>query len=133
MHLFRFEHRGEPVAPRHVFAVRLLRHSGLALAIIAGFVVVGAAIYYFFLRPDDSAWIAIHRASMVLFGMGPVDAPKPGSETVFTDIYALLSVVLPLVVGMLLAPPVIHRVIHHLHRASDENSVAPNQSVAGKR
>jgi hypothetical protein len=124
MNLLHFERRTEPVAPFGVFAARLLRHAGLAFAVIAGFVVAGAAVYYFFFRPGDSAFMAIHRASMILFGMGPVDGPKSGYERVFIDIYALLSVVLPVIVGMFLAPPVIHRVIHHLHRVNDQDPAA---------
>jgi hypothetical protein len=123
MHLFRFEHRTEPVAPFHVFAARLLRNFGWALVIIAIPVVVGAAIYSW-LRPD-SLWMAIHRTSMIVFGMGPVDGPESGYERVLINILALVSFVLPLFVGLFfVVPPVIHRVIHQLHRPNGQDPAA---------
>jgi hypothetical protein len=124
MHLFRFEHRSEQVASRSAFARRLLRHTGLALAIIAAFVFAGAAVYYFFFRPGDTPWMAIHRASMILFGMGPVDGPKSGYDRVLINILALLSFVLPVVVGMIIGLPVVHRVVHQLHRPNDQDPAA---------
>jgi hypothetical protein len=53
-----------------------------------------------------------------------MDGPKSGYERVFIDIYALLSVVLPVIVGIFLAPPVVHRVTHHLHRVNDQDQAA---------
>jgi len=42
----------------------------VVLGMTALFVVAGAAAYHFLLRPDDSFWKAIHRASMIVSGMG---------------------------------------------------------------
>jgi hypothetical protein len=123
VHLFHFERRTDPVAPFRVFAARLVRHAGLAFAIIAGFVFAAAAVYYVFFRPGDSPWMAVHRASMILFGMGPVDGPKSGYERVFIDIYALLSVVLP-VIGDISGPARGPSVTQHLHRVNDQDQAA---------
>ena len=86
MHLFRFEHRSEPVAGRQRFVGRVLVNLAVALVVTAAFIVAGATAYHFFLRPDDSFWKATHRATMVISGMGPVEAPEGGGERAFVDI-----------------------------------------------
>jgi hypothetical protein len=121
MHLFRFEHRSEPIAPRHRFLGRVLANIGVAFVVIGAFVVAGAAAYHFFLRPDGNFWNAIHRASMIITGMGPVEPPGEGPEKAFVDVYAIIStLVLTAVLGIVLAP-FVHRVMHYLHIPDEDN------------
>jgi hypothetical protein len=64
----------------------------------------------------DIVWIdAIHNASMILSGMGPVADVKNVSGKLFSSAYALFSgVVFITNIGFVLAP-VAHRFFHKLH------------------
>jgi hypothetical protein len=133
MHLFRFEHRSEPVAPRHRFIGRIAVNILVAFLVTAAFVVAGATAYHFFLRPDDSFWKAIHRATMIISGMGPVEAPEGGGERAFVDLYALLStLVLAGALGIILTP-FVHRVMHHLHTPCEQDEPAERAKRSRER
>jgi hypothetical protein len=62
------------------------------------------------------AWLdAIHNASMILSGMGPVVEIKTTAGKWFSSFYALFSgIVFITNIGILLAP-VMHRIFHRLH------------------
>ncbi|WP_227254627.1 hypothetical protein [Frigoriglobus tundricola] len=58
---------------------------------------------------------AFVNASMILSGMGPLDAPKTFSGKLFAGTYALYSgLVLILAAGVVLAP-IVHRLLHQFH------------------
>jgi hypothetical protein len=58
---------------------------------------------------------AFLNASMLLGGMGPVDAPKTPDGKLFAGLYALYcGLVLLVAVGILFAP-LLHRLLHHFH------------------
>jgi len=61
-------------------------------------------------------WIdALHNASMILSGMGPVIDIKNTSGKLFSSFYALFSGVIFITnIGVLLAPA-LHRLIHRFH------------------
>ncbi len=112
---WRLERLGEPLASSCVFWCRLGLSAILALAFIGLSVLVGAITYYFRLRPDGDFGMAVHRAAMILSGMGPVETPEGNCERVFVDVYALLgTLVLTVVMGLILTP-IFHRVLHRFH------------------
>jgi hypothetical protein len=62
-----------------------------------------------------SAVDAFVNASMILSGMGPLDAPKTVGGKLFAGSYALYSgLVLVLAAGLVLAP-LVHRMLHRFH------------------
>ena len=65
---------------------------------------------------ENLRWVdALLNASMILSGMGPVDAMKTNTGKLFASFYALYSgLVLIGLVGLLLAP-IFHRVLHSFH------------------
>ncbi len=108
-----FEHRNQPLAPRSVFLQRLARYAGIALALILGSLVLGILGYHFF---EGLSWLdALVNASMLLGGMGPVDALHTAAGKLFASFYALYSGIVFLVVAGLLVAPVFHRFLHHFH------------------
>jgi hypothetical protein len=124
MRLFRFEHRSEPLASRRVFLGRVAARVLWATVFVAVFIAVGAVFYHdvFYHAGSKPSWIgALHRASMILSGMGPVGGePESDAERVFDGVYALISAfVLVGVMGLTLAP-IFHRVLHHLHVGEDD-------------
>jgi len=123
--LTRFERFNEALAPRHVFLGRILINAAVALVLTAILVVIGAIFYYwifFHQNCSGRCWIEVlHRASMILSGMGPAGGePRTDGERIFVDLYALISsLVLAGALGIILAP-FFHRVMHHFHLPDDE-------------
>jgi hypothetical protein len=108
-----FESRHHPLATRRVFARRMLRHGLLSAAIIAASLAIGVAGYHAWAQLP---WIdALLNASMLMGGMGPVDALHSTAGKLFASAYALYcGLVLLVAVGILLAP-VVHRLLHRFH------------------
>jgi hypothetical protein len=113
-HLFRYEHRSEPLLPWQVF---LLRRVGRTVAAAAMVIVISLVLGMVGYRlAEGMGWMdAFLNASMILGGMGPVDALHSGAGKLFAAFYALYSgLVLVGVAGLLLAP-FMHRLLHRFH------------------
>ena len=80
------------------------------MAIVVVALTVGICGYHFI---EHLPWIdSLLNASMILGGMGPVDAMKSDAGKLFASFYALFSgLVLVGLMGILLTP-VFHRVLH---------------------
>ena len=108
-----YEHKTDPIAPVRVFAVRLLRSGILALFITGGALSIGILGYHF---TEHLGWIdSFLNASMILGGMGPVNAIHTTPGKLFAGSYALFSGIVFLVAAGLLLAPVFHRFLHRFH------------------
>jgi hypothetical protein len=108
-----YEHKSEPLLPFERFARRLLGHFIVALGVIFGSLGVGVAGYHFL---EKLPWLdALLNASMILGGMGPVDAIRTPAGKLFASLYALFSGVVFLVIVGIVIAPVGHRLLHSLH------------------
>lgn len=108
-----YEKRTDALASQSVYIKRLVWNLALSLLLLACCLAIGT-IGYKYLAPAD--WIdALHNASMILSGMGPVIEIKTTSGKLFSSFYALFSgVVFITNIGIILAPA-IHRLFHALH------------------
>ena len=115
---FAFERRREPLIPRREFLLRLARSAAFAGSLLLGSLGIGVAGYHAFV---GLPWLdALVNASMILSGMGPVDAVHSAAGKWFASGYAIFSGVMFLTsVGVLLAP-VAHRFLHHFHLDIEE-------------
>ena len=94
------------------------RHFAVSCAIIGASLVLGMAGYSHF--ENLGAADAFLNASMLLGGMGPVDAPKTESGKLFAGAYALYcGLVFIVSIGILLAP-LLHRLMHRFHFADEK-------------
>jgi len=102
-----------PLAPHSVFYRRLLSSASIAFLVLAISLLIGILGYHFVAYIP---WIdAIHNASMILSGMGPVVNINNTAGKLFSSAYALFSgVVFITNIGIFLSP-VIHRFLHKLH------------------
>jgi hypothetical protein len=116
----RFERRHEPLVPASVFYARVARSIGLACVLLGIALGIGVLGYHALAQLD---WLdALVNASMILAGMGPVDAVRTTSGKWFASAYAIFSGVVFLTsVGVMVAP-VLHRAMHRFHLASDEDA-----------
>lgn len=115
---FMYEHKKEPVATRSVFVSRVLRNLAVAAILLGVCLLIGVVGYHY---TDNIPWIdALHNASMILSGMGPVVEIHSVSGKLFSSAYALFSGVAFITnIGIILTPAV-HRLFHKLH-VDDEN------------
>jgi hypothetical protein len=108
-----YEHKKQPVASKKVFLKRLYFNSLLAGAILFACLLIGIIGYKI---GGPMSWIdALHNASMILSGMGPVAEVKTVGGKLFSSFYALFSGVAFITnIGLLIAP-LAHRFFHILH------------------
>lgn len=115
-----FERRHEPILSRGRFLIRMARWTGVAGAVIVMSLAIGVCGYHFL---ESMAWIdALLNASMILGGMGPVDALHTRAGKIFASAYALYSGLAIISVAGILITPIVHRFLHrfHLERGSHE-------------
>jgi hypothetical protein len=108
-----YEHRKQPLAPKSTFYQRVLKNIMIALLIMGVCLVIGVLGYHY---TASIPWLdALHNASMILSGMGPVVEITTVSGKWFSSAYALFSgIVFITNVGVILAPS-LHRIFHRLH------------------
>ena len=111
--MFTFEHKSHPLLPQHLFLWRVLWNLVFATLILALCLLIGILGYHYW---GPMRWIdALHNASMILSGMGPVVEVKTNVGKLFSSFYALFSGVAFITnIGILIAP-LAHRFFHKLH------------------
>jgi len=108
-----YEHRSQPLLPKHLFIRRVVWHVLSALAVILGSLFIGIAGYHF---TEGLPWLdSLLNASMILGGMGPVNELHTSGGKVFASLYSLFSGIVFLVTAAILVAPVVHRFLHRLH------------------
>jgi hypothetical protein len=108
-----FEHLKQPLLPKTRFAIRFLRHAGIAAGIVFCALGIGMLGYH---ETEGLPWLdAMLNASMLLGGMGPVDALHTTAGKVFASAYALFAGLVFIVTVGVLFVPMIHRFLHRFH------------------
>ena len=108
-----YEHRSQPLLSRTQFFLRIAWSTAAALFLV-GVSLFGGMFGYRSL--EQLSWTdAFLNASMLLGGMGPVNAPLSQGGKVFAGLYALYCGLVVIFVAGLLLAPVLHRVLHRLH------------------
>ena len=108
-----YENRKQKLAPMATFYQRVFKNILLAVTVLVICLFIGIFGYHY---TADIPWLdAVHNASMILSGMGPVVEIKTAGGKWFSSFYALFSgVVFITNVGIILAPAM-HRMFHRLH------------------
>jgi hypothetical protein len=108
-----YEHKKQPLAPLSVFFGRIIKNTALGILILFICLMIGILGYHY---TDNIPWLdALHNASMILSGMGPVVEIHSTGGKWFSSIYAIFSGVIFITnIGIILAPAV-HRFFHKLH------------------
>lgn len=108
-----FEHRGQPVIPASQFLGRMARSGVVAGALLAFSLAIGMVGYHVL---EALSWIdAFLNASMLLGGMGPVNAPVTWGGKLFAGLYALYCGLAVIVGAGVVVAPVAHRFLHRFH------------------
>ena len=113
-----FENRSQPLLPKRVFALRMLRSLALASATIGISLGLGVLGYH---CTAGLGWLdSLLNASMILTGMGPVDQLHNAAAKLFASFYALFSGVIFITSVAVLLAPVFHRFLHRFHLESED-------------
>jgi len=108
-----WEHRTEPLLSRTQFLRRLARSGALGAILIAISLLIGMLGYHAF---EQLGWVdAFLNSTMLLGGMGPVDAPKTVAGKIFAGCYALYCGLMVIVIVGIAFAPVVHRFLHRFH------------------
>lgn len=111
--IFNYEHKSKPLLPKHLFIQRMMWNGLVVTGILFICLMIGILGYHFW---GPMSWIdALHNASMILSGMGPVAEITTTVGKIFSSFYALFSGVAFITnIGVLISP-VAHRFFHKLH------------------
>jgi hypothetical protein len=102
-----------PLLSRTELAKRLAKNALLGLGLIVVSLAIGVVGYH---ETARLGWIdALLNASMILTGMGPVDALPSDAAKLFASFYALFSGVAFLSIVAVLMAPLVHRFLHRFH------------------
>jgi hypothetical protein len=113
-----YENKIEPLLPRRLFIVRVLKHALLSSSLLFVSLSIGIIGYHFLERLP---WLdALLNASMILGGMGPVDKISTDAGKIFASIYAIFSGVIFLASAGIVTAPIAHRILHQLHLVEQE-------------
>jgi hypothetical protein len=115
-----YERRNEPLLPAGRFIRRLLAHAALALAVTAAALGIGILGYH--LTEGMPLLDALLNASMILGGMGPVNALQTDAGKVFASFYALFAGMVFVGIAGILVAPVAHRFLHWMHLEEKTNA-----------
>jgi len=115
--------RRHPSLPtRTVFWVRLMRNVTIAVGIVVFSLAIGTVGYHFL---AGLPWVdALLNSSMILTGMGPVNALDTVQGKLFAAAYALFSGVVFLTMVAVLFAPLLHRFLHRFHLEFEEDGDA---------
>jgi len=109
----RFESKNKALLPFPAFLKRVLRYFIYALVMITISLGIGTLGYACFAK---LSWVdAFYNASMILTGMGPVNAMQTDAAKLFSSFYALFSGIAFLSTIAIFLAPIAHRFLHLLH------------------
>jgi len=105
--------------PHKEYRKRVLRNVLFSTALLCFSLAIGMAGYMFFFKIN---WIdSLLNASMILTGMGPVNAAPTNGAKLFASFYAIYSGVAFLTSVAMVFAPVFHRFLHKFHLDLDED------------
>lgn len=108
-----YESKNHPPLARSEFAIRMFKHLLAAIGLLFFSLLIGIIGYVYF--EHLSGTDAFLNSSMLLGGMGPVNAPVTTGGKIFAGIYALYAGLVFIVSAALIFTPVLHRVLHRFH------------------
>ena len=114
-----FERRNQPVISPAEWRQRVARSAVLAGSVIVTALGLGVLGYRYL---ADFGWLdSLLNASMILGGMGPVDAIKTPQGKLFASFYALFSGVIFIGTFGVLIAPWAHRMLHRFHAVDEDD------------
>ena len=109
----------EPLATRREFAGRFARSMFFGTLMVGGTLFSGMLGYHYL---EELPWLdAFVNTTMIMSGMGVLDAPQTVYGKLFEGFYALFCGLVLIVATAIAFTPVIHRFLHKLHVEDDDD------------
>ena len=106
-------HHRKHIIPQNVFYAKFFKNIFFSLLIILGSLAIGVFGYHYAAK---LSWLdSLLNASMILTGMGQIDALPNDSAKWFASFYAIYSGVVFLTTIAITFAPLIHRFFHIFH------------------
>jgi ammonia channel protein AmtB len=126
-----YERLTEPLAARSVYMKRVATNLGITGSLMLVSLAFGMAGYKTF---GPMGWEdAFANASMIMSGMGPLADLKTASGKVFEGAYALYSGLFLIISASLILGPVVHRFLHQMHLADEDESGGDDQAKSKRK
>jgi hypothetical protein len=108
-----YEHRDDGLLTVAEFVGRIGFHGCIAAGVTTAALGIGIFGYHWL---GGLSWVdSFVNASMILGGMGPVDALKTSAAKIFAGFYALFSGLVFIGVSGVVMAPFVHRLLHRFH------------------
>ena len=115
-----YERLTEPLATRTVYMKRVATNLTITLSLMFVSLAFGMGGYR---ALGPMSWAdAFANASMIMSGMGPLSDLKTNLGKVFEGAYALYSGLFLIISASLILGPVVHRFLHQMHLADEDES-----------
>lgn len=112
-----YEDRCTPPVSHRVFLSRVARQFLLSLGVVMVALGIGVLGYHLL---EGLPWLdALLNASMILGGMGPINALHTVGGKLFASFYALFAGLVFVGVAGLVLAPFLHRLLHRFHWDED--------------
>ena len=116
----RYEHYRQPVAPRSVFLMRLVKNVAFAVVLVGASLFAGMLGYHAF---EGESWLdAYDSAAMLAAGMGPFREPATAAGKAFAGSYALFCGLLLVATSGIILATVVHRLLHRFRVEDGEEA-----------
>jgi hypothetical protein len=113
-----FERHYEKLLPRRSFVKRVIKYTLISVGLVVASLFVGMVGYHVF---EGLSWVdSFLNASMLMGGMGPVNALRTDQGKVFAGAYALYCGMVLLIAVAIFAAPIFHRFLHHFHLENEK-------------
>ncbi len=108
-----YESKNQSLISSRAFTIRVAKHVGLALIIIAFTLAVGVVGHLLF---EPMNWHdAVLNTALIIAGIGPYILPQSITGKIFLSLYSILvGLTFIATLGLVLAP-VAHRIVHKFH------------------
>jgi hypothetical protein len=126
-----YERLNQPLASQAVYMKRVATNLGMVGSLMLVSLAVGMGGYQ---QLGPMGWDdAFANASMIMSGMGPLSELKTPVGKVFEGAYALYSGLFLIISASLILGPVVHRFLHRMHLADEDESSGDDDSPKPKR
>ncbi|MGE5197747.1 MAG: hypothetical protein ACM3IL_04510 [Deltaproteobacteria bacterium] len=113
-----FEHYRQPLLPRKVFYLRILRSIAISLFLLILTVLIGAILFHLI---EGFSWIdSVLNCVLIMTGVGTVGTISSPAGKIFTAIYSIISTLVFFTILAIIFTPLFHRLLHKFHLDLDK-------------
>jgi hypothetical protein len=108
-----YEHIKQPLLPKKLFYLRMLRSVAVSLLLLLATVFFGTIGFRLI---EKYSWIdSALNCVLIMTGVGTVGIVNTGAGKVFTGIYSVISTLIFFTILAIIFTPLLHRLLHKLH------------------